>query len=172
LARNPTFLPPPSVFYGEPIRSRAQQPSSNGEKKAPAKKTGGAKGKGKGKGKKKADQTTDGTTMLTSQTNKVTYYHLRENSQVIKFKLFLQTVFHSTPMDASGKLTGTNRLDFLGTQNGAGTAEGAADSVQSTFIVHFRELDQSAFLLLSSALDLSTSSTPSSSLSVSFCYLL
>jgi len=69
------------------------------------------------------------------------------------------------PLDS---LTDTNPLDFIGSRNGPGTSEAADKSDQSTFIVHFRELEKSAFLLFTSSLDLSTSSTPSSSLNVSF----
>jgi hypothetical protein len=50
LAMNPTFLPPPSVFFGEPIRSRV--PPTAGAKKKVATEKKAKKGKGKKGGKK------------------------------------------------------------------------------------------------------------------------
>lgn len=58
----------------------------------------------------------------------------------------------------------TTKLDFTGSQNGP---SGAADgTVQSTFVINFRELDQSAFLLLSSPLELSSGSPSQTSTSL------
>ena len=55
------------------------------------------------------------------------------------------------------------RFDFPMSQVGAGEAEPA---VQSTYIIHFREIDFSAFLLLSSPLELPGTSPSDVSLKV------
>ena len=55
LGMNPTFLPPPSVFFGEPIRSRVAPTAGAKKKVATEKKTKKGKGKGGKKGGKKAN---------------------------------------------------------------------------------------------------------------------
>ncbi len=65
LAQNSTFMPPPSVFYGEPVRSRNAATAGAKAKKTPAKK----KGKGGKKGKEKGDM--EDTTLAAATPNKV-----------------------------------------------------------------------------------------------------
>lgn len=59
LAKNTSFLPPPSVFFGEPIRTRVAQPAALKGKKGTTKKS--VKGDKKGKDKGEVNNTTLGT---------------------------------------------------------------------------------------------------------------
>lgn len=64
-------------------------------------------------------------------------------------------MIHSTPINST-VLTG--KLDFPSTQGGPSTDV----VVNSTYVIHFRELDLSAFLLFSSSLELTESDTSGS----------
>ena len=70
LAKNPSFLPPPSVFFGEPIRSRITAATGAKKKATPDKKKNG-KGKAK-KGGKKGKKANTNVTSVNSP-NKVFY---------------------------------------------------------------------------------------------------
>lgn len=153
-------MPPPSVFYGEPIRCRAQTSAAAAKgpkEKKTGKKTGGKKKK---RTAKKADGQLDGTTVMNTP-NKVSLKLLRPFFRFYLTLISSQSVFHSTPLDAS-RLMAT-RLDFTASQNVlAGTDGMEAAAAQSTFVIHFRELDLSVFVLLGSALDLNNASSPPS----------
>lgn len=90
LGRNPTFMPPPSVFFGEPIRSRVQ-PAASGAKNGagtPKKKGAGKKAGGKkGQKKKKTDKEMADSTMA-SQQNKVEKPAITSKSLQFQFLVF------------------------------------------------------------------------------------
>lgn len=154
LAKNLSFMPPPSVFFGEPIRSRVLPAAGTKAKKGMAKKKGKA-------AKEKVDH--DRTTQATP--NKV--YSFANYLNVVfennKDSLLLQTIIHSTPLNSIA-----SRLDFTVSQQQQ-TKTVQPDAIHSTYAIHFRELDLSVFILLSSSLELSGDS---SSVTLQVYYLL
>ncbi|XP_057379729.1 Fanconi anemia group D2 protein-like [Daphnia carinata] len=121
LAKNSSFMPPPSVFLGEPPRAFKEKGKSGAKKKAAAPKKDGTKGKGANKVNNQND-----TTLATPN----------------------KSILHSTPRESVSEVS---KFDFVASQPGK---VGEPDMVVSTYPIHFRELDLSAFVLLSSTLDL------------------
>ena len=73
----------------------------------------------------------------------------------------VQSVIHSTPVNSIQP----SKLDFTASQPGKTVTN---EVVHSTYAIHFRELDLSAFVLLSSPLELSESDASPVALKVHF----
>lgn len=121
LAKNSSFMPPASVFLGEPARALKEKSKSGPKKKGVASKKGGTKGKGSNKVNSQND-----TTLATPN----------------------KSILHSTPRESISEVS---KFDFVPSQPGK---VGEPDMVVSTYPIHFRELDLSVFVLLSSTLEL------------------